>query len=331
MNNGVNYYVKQLKDLPFIIIVNIDNNVIKRNILDSVTKKFIEVSIFAVICLAMVVAIYKRETILRSRSEKATKIATEATKAKTNFLAFTAHEVRSPLGFILTGTEIMQKELLGELPKPYHGYVEGIHQNASIILDFITDILDENQIIEGKFKIVNSMSNIKIITQEAIKVNQARYNNCNIIIIDEYDGNLPMVVCDKRRMVQALGNLISNSIKYSYEGGKIIIKVSIVDFDMIISVIDNGKGMKQEDIKIALTGDGTGQNSHGHSVGSYGLGLPIVRTLLEAHDAKLSIISQLGQGTTVTIRFPKYKLVYNNTLISSSSQSDDDELDTDKT
>ena len=91
MVNGINYFITPLKELPFIIIVNIDNDVIKKDIIDSIAKKFIEVCVFAFSCLFIITSIYKRETFLRAKAEKATTVANNATKAKTAFLAFTAH------------------------------------------------------------------------------------------------------------------------------------------------------------------------------------------------------------------------------------------------
>ena len=161
MANGLNYFIKPVEDFPFTVIINIDNDFIKNNIVQTLTKRFLEVGFLAGFCLIIIIAIYKRETSLRTKAEQATILANNATKAKTDFLAFTAHEIRSPLGFIVTGSEIMSKELFGKIPAEYTKYVEGIHQNAQIILDFITDILDENQIIEGQFKIVNSLNKIE--------------------------------------------------------------------------------------------------------------------------------------------------------------------------
>jgi signal transduction histidine kinase len=311
MINGLNYHFQPLQGLPFTIIVNIDNNIIRHNILDSITKKFVEVSIFAVLCLFIIISIYKRETLLRSKAEAASKQAKKATKAKTNFLSFTAHEVRSPLGFILTGSEIMTKQLFGPLPEKYVKYAEGIHQNSQIILDFITDILDENQILEGKFKIVNSFADITAIIKEAIKQNKGRYNNRTLHIKTVFEKNIPKVVCDRHRMLQVFINLISNSIKYSGENVKILISAAMEDDKLAISVTDSGIGMNPEDIRTALSAYGAVESSVKHSVGSYGLGLPIVKMLLDAHDAKLIIESTPNKGTTVKIIFPRYKLVYN--------------------
>lgn len=312
MVHGINFYIKSIKDTPFVVVVNIDNKMIKQNIISSVTKEFLKVAMFALISLITVIAIYKRETILRARSETAKAIANNANQAKTNFLKFTAHEIRSPLGFILTGSEMMTKELFGKLSKSYMEYAEGIHKNAQLILNFITDILDENQIIEGKFKIQNSINDIVTIIQESVRINKARYNERNIKISVQCDKDLPSLICDKDRMLQVMSNLISNSIKYSNDDTVILVKAYMVQNKLQIQVIDQGCGMRDEDIKTSLSEYGTQENQTYHSAGSYGLGLPIVKMLLDAHDATLKIASndQIG-GTIVTITFPKSKLVFN--------------------
>jgi signal transduction histidine kinase len=86
----------------------------------------------------------------------------------------------------------------------------GINNNSQLILDFITDILDENQILEGKFKIINALHNINDIINEAINNSLARYNKRNISILSNIGDNLPLLICDKRRFVQIMSNLISN-------------------------------------------------------------------------------------------------------------------------
>ncbi|MDP5110770.1 MAG: HAMP domain-containing histidine kinase [Rickettsiaceae bacterium] len=312
MLNGLNYSVSLLKDLPFTMIVNIDNEVIRQDIIDSITKKFIEVCVFAIVFLFMVISIYKRETILRAKAEKATAVANSLTKAKSDFLAFTAHEIRSPLSFILTGSEIMKKELWGKLSPKYKKYAEGIHKNSKLILDFINDILDESQIVEGKFKIINTLTDIPKVIDESIKLaNNKHHNKSRIKIKKEIEEPLPLLICDKRRIQQVFVNLISNAIKYSKDDTTITIMAKVVNDRMEIKVMDQGIGMKEEDIPIALSAYGTLQGIDYQSTGSYGLGLAIVKMLLDSHDATLSLSSVEKKGTTVKIIFPKYKLVYN--------------------
>ena len=318
MINGLNYSVSLLKDLPFAIIVNIDNEVIRQDIIDSITRKFIEVCVFAIVFLFMVISIYKRETSLRAKAEKATAVANRLTKAKSDFLAFTAHEIRSPLGFILTGSEIIKKELWGKLSPKYKKYAEGIHKSATLILDFINDILDESQIVEGKFRIINTLTDIPKVIDESIKLaniklaNTKHHNKSKIKIKKEIEENLPLLICDERRIQQVFVNLISNAIKYSKDDTTITILAKVVDDKMEIKVIDQGIGMKEEDIPIALSAYGTLQGIDYQSTGSYGLGLAIVKMLIDSHDAALSVSSVEKKGTTVKIIFPKYKLVYNS-------------------
>ncbi len=308
MVNGLNYFIKPLEKLPFTVIVNIDHNFIKDDIIKSVAKKFLEVGLLAGVSLIIIISIYKRETSLRTKAEKATILANNATKAKTNFLAFTAHEIRSPLGFILTGSEVMSKELFGRIPSNYTKYVEGIHNNAQIILDFITDILDENQIIEGQFKIVNSLNQIQDIIAQVATSHSGKKN---ISIVTDFEANLPLLVCDKRRITQVIDNLINNSIKYSNENTIITISVKMNEDQMLVTIIDQGIGMKEHEIPIALSKYGTISKNDYTKGGSYGLGLPIVKMLLDAHEAILNIHSIDGKGTTVKIIFPKFKIVYN--------------------
>ncbi len=310
MLNGLNYFAKPLTDLPFILVVNIDSELIKKEIITDLAKSFILVCVFASLSLGAITFIYRGETFLRAKAERSSLVAESATKAKTNFLAFTAHEIRSPLGFILTGSEIMTKEFLGKLPAPYKKYAQGIYDNSKLILDFITDILDENQIIEGKFKIINALTNVQEVINEAIQVNIARFNTRRVEIITEIEDKLPLVICDRRRILQVLNNLISNSIKYSKDDTTITITVKVAYEKMVVTVIDQGIGMKESDIPIALSAYGTLREQDYNSLGSYGLGLAIVKMLLEAHETELIINSVEGKGTTVKMIFPKYKLVY---------------------
>ncbi|MCP5369886.1 MAG: sensor histidine kinase [Rickettsiaceae bacterium] len=313
MLDGLNYHITDIKNFPFILVVNIDNNKIREDILNEMFRRFIIVFICAILSLSIIIFIYKRETTLRARSEKATLIATHATEAKTNFLAFTAHEIRSPLGFIITGSEIMLKELMGEIPNNYQEYVRGINQKAKEILNFITDILDENQILAGKFRIKNELHKICEIIKEAKANSLANFVHRKINITTELSPQLPLLLCDKGRMIQILNNLISNSIKYSEDNTNIELKAIVKDSELILSVRDQGYGIDEDKIPLILSPYGTAHETNKfYSNNSYGLGLSIVTMLVEAHNAELRISSIKGKGTTVKIIFPKYKLVYDS-------------------
>lgn len=313
MLNGLNYYVTGIKNFPFLLIVNIDNSEIREDILNEMLKPVTVLVIFSILSLSIIILIYKRETTLRARSETATLIANHATEAKTNFLAFTAHEIRSPLGFIITGSEIMIKELMGEIPLSYQKYVQGIHQKAKEILYFITDILDENQILAGKFRVKNELHQIYEIIKEAQSSVLANFAHRHVSINIDLPEILPLLLCDKGRMVQIFNNLLSNSIKYSEDNTSIEIKAIVDELGLTFSVRDQGYGIEDDKIPLILSSYGTAQEKQKfYSNNSYGLGLSIVTMLVEAHEAEMRISSVKDKGTTIKIIFPKHKLVYDS-------------------
>ncbi len=305
--SGVNYYLQKLQDQPFVLLVNMDHKDIRGDIFAKITVKFLETSVVAAFILMLIIVIYRRETRLRAKAELASEVAKRAAKAKTDFLAFTAHEIRSPLGFIMTGSEMMQQRLMGDVDERYDEYLEGIHQNGSLILDFITDILDEAQVLEGNFKIVNREAKIKDIIVRAVSVNAAKFHNSKIDV--NIDPDLPLLICDARRILQVMSNLISNAIKYSYPGTVVEIKAKMDNEELCVIIKDQGAGMTEEEIVVAFTKYGTVRKKDFDFIEAYGLGLPIVKMLLDAHSARIVIKSEANVGTTISVLFPQEKLV----------------------
>jgi len=309
MISGVNYHIQKVPDQPLVLLVNMDQESIKNSIFDQVTMKFLETSIVALCLLALIILIYKRETGLRAKSELASEIAKRATKAKSDFLAFTAHEIRSPLGFIMTGSEAMKQRCFGDIDSKYDAYLDGIHQNASLIVDFITDILDETQVLEGTFSVANPEAvDIRDIISRAVSINASRCHSNNVRIDVQIDTNLPMLICDPRRILQVMSNLLSNAIKYSYPNTVVQVVAKMQDENLAIFVIDKGPGMTEAEVNTALTKYGTVRKKDFDFIEAYGLGLPIVKMLLDAHSAKLIIKSEVSVGTEVLVIFPKEKL-----------------------
>jgi signal transduction histidine kinase len=308
MITGQNFCLRKVKGLPFILLIGVDDTEIKHDLYHSVTMQFIEISLIAICFLLVIIFIYRRETWLRRNVELSLDIATKATDAKTDFLAFTAHEIRSPLGFILTGSEMMKRELLGPLPQSYIEYVDGIHQNATLILEFITDILDEAHILEGNFKVVDNKENLEEIIRNSIAINQVKFTKKNLTVDVEIEKGLPDLICDSRRILQIINNLLSNAAQYSFANTKIRIVAQMLNDELCIDIIDQGVGMTDDELKVAFAKYGTIRKKDFNFVESYGLGLPIVLMLLEAHNAKHIVTSRVNVGTSFKIIFPKERV-----------------------
>jgi signal transduction histidine kinase len=304
--SGENYYAKKIQGMPLIISVNMDYGYLRRSLTSKIAVKLIEITITTLLLLILIVFIYKRETWLRSRAEKASRMAIKAMNAKSDFLAYVAHEIRSPLGFIMTGSEIMSKNLFGKVPEVYETYVNGIHNNAKLILDFINDILDEKHIISGNFKMSITHCNVAELVDRAISTNKTRFHTRKININNTVDDNLPFIQADPNRLLQIFNNIISNAYKYSCDGTEISINISYTKSHVIVCVSDQGIGMSNAEIDIALTKYGTVHNNKSPNwIESYGLGLPIVKMLLDAHNGNMEITSQIDVGTEVKIILPR--------------------------
>ncbi|MDX1916897.1 MAG: HAMP domain-containing sensor histidine kinase [Rickettsiaceae bacterium] len=311
--NGLNFHIRKIKHKPYLLIVSLDPIFIKSTYTKKVAIKFIEISVLAVSFLAIVAIIYKRETWLRSKSERASALATKAMMAKSDFLSYTAHEIRSPLGFILTGSEMMLKQLFGPIPSQYKDYVGGIYTNSKLILDFINDILDEKNVAHGNFRLIEEICDLAFIIETSVKNNQTRFHSRKIHINLKIAKDLPFILGDKRKLLQIMNNIISNSYKYSLDNTIIFIEAKRSGRRIKIIVRDQGIGMTNEEIKIALTKYGVVKNNQTNNpIESYGLGLPIVLILTKAHDASLHIDSEIGIGTEVTIIIPEKRVIEKN-------------------
>ncbi|MDX2049901.1 MAG: HAMP domain-containing sensor histidine kinase [Rickettsiaceae bacterium] len=308
--SGANFLARKLKNKPYLLVVSLDPGHITTNFTKKVAVKSLEISILASFFLIMVLIIYKRETTLRSKAERASNVATKAMIAKSDFLAYAAHEIRSPLGFILTGSEIMSKGLFGPLPEKYKEYMKGIHHNANLILDFINDILNEKNVATGNFVLTEEECDLEEIISKSIKINQTRFHIRKVDIELKIEEKLPKILADPIKMLQTFNNLISNSYKYSLDNTKITVSAYRSGKKIKISVQDQGIGMTQEEIKIALTKYGkVHSNKPGTVIDSFGLGLSIVTMLTKAHDAKLEIDSEVGVGTEVSIIIPERRVI----------------------
>jgi len=310
MINGTNYFAKKIRNMPYLLVVSIDAEYIRSTLTQKIAIKFIEIIILASFFLVLVLLIYKRETWLRAKAERASNMATKATIAKSEFLSYTAHEIRSPLGFILTGSEIMDKKLFGPIPQQYQEYVQGINHNARLILDFITDILDERNIINDNIRLEDKICDVKELVEKAILTNRTRFNSSKIAIEKIIPDNLPYLMADARKIMQVLSNLLSNSYKYSLDNTKITVEAKMSAGKLIITIADQGIGMEEDEIQIAMTKYGTVHNGKsGNAIESYGLGLSIVLMLMKAHNAEIAITSKVSIGTTVTLTFPKSRVI----------------------
>jgi len=231
-------------------------------------------------------------------------IKTEAAnQSKSNFLAIMSHEIRTPLNAILGITQIeMQNENISER---HMSAYEKIHSSGINLLGIINDILDLTKIETGKMELIPFEYDVPSLINDAIQLNIVRIGSKPIEFKLTVDENLPVKLYgDEIRVKQILNNLLSNAIKYT-EKGQIHLSVKHIIINenimLVFSVSDTGQGMKEEDRKKIFDEYARFNMAANRSIEGTGLGLNIIKRIVEMMEGEISVESEFGKGSTFTV------------------------------
>ena len=235
--------------------------------------------------------------------------AAAASQSKSQFLAAMSHELRTPLNAIIGFSEMLSREMFGTLDVRYRDYAANIYDSGRHLLGLINDVLDFSKLEAGRFELQDDAIEIEQIISETVKMIGQQAERGGLRLIQDLPPQLPRIHADSRRVRQILLNLISNAIKFTPEGGEIKISANITDGELTLTIADTGIGMSADDIPKALTPFGQIDSRLSRKYDGTGLGLPLSKRLIELHGGTLAIDSVVGAGTTVTIRFPRERIV----------------------
>jgi len=225
-----------------------------------------------------------------------------------DFLAKVSHEVRTPLNSIIGFAELMLQERFGPIGnKRYTGYVEDIHQSGLYALSLLNDLLDISKIEAGKFELNFTAVDVPEIVEDCAASLQPLAKRSRIVLRTSLAPDLPTVVADPRRFKQILLNLLTNAIKFTREGGQVIVSGTLVDGEFRIRVRDNGVGMTRDEIAFAMQPFHQLDTAPRKQTGT-GLGLPVTKALVDANRARLVLSSEPGIGTSADVIFPAERL-----------------------
>lgn len=255
---------------------------------------------------------FLRKALLKGQQDEhrlrvATDEAVMASRAKSEFLANMSHELRTPLNSIIGFSEMIKLERLGELGnKKYVEYAQDIHGSGSHLLQIINDILDLSKVEAGKLELREEPVDIDHMTTACLSIVRERALEKNITVQTRIDPAFPPLSIDELRIRQALINLVGNAIKFTPDGGSVVVEAARSSNDLpYLRVIDNGIGIAPEDIEKAMEPFGQADGSLNRRYEGSGLGLPLTKALVELHDGRIEIDSAEGVGTTVTLVFPQ--------------------------
>jgi PAS domain S-box-containing protein len=233
-----------------------------------------------------------------------------ANRAKSDFLANVSHELRTPLNAIIGFSEIMQMQMFGAIGhKQYAAYADDIHSSGKHLLSIINDILDLSKIEAGRYQLHVDVVDVEETFEDCARLVRERAENAGLQIARQIDPTTPRLLADKRAVKQILINLLSNAIKFTPQGGEVMMAARPAGAPgwVALSVADTGIGIPPEQIDNALSAFGQVDNPFTRSQEGTGLGLPIVKSLVELHGGQFAIESAVGKGTKVTMVLPAQK------------------------
>ena len=272
-----------------------------------VTTNYLEFDDQAYACL------FARDITDRKQAETALRRAKEqaeaANHAKSEFLANMSHELRTPLNAIIGFSEILAMQIFGPLgSERYRSYVEDIHESGNHLLGIINGILDLSKAEAGKLTLDETEVDLAEVLRQSGRMFRTKAAEQGIKLIFDLPEAppeaAPGILADSRLVSQVVINLISNAIKFTNQGTVAVSLGREAGGECYIRVRDTGVGIAKENIAKVVEPFVQVESAFSRGHEGTGLGLPFVQKIMELHGGRLTIESELGEGTTVTVHFP---------------------------
>ncbi|MFD0913885.1 PAS domain-containing hybrid sensor histidine kinase/response regulator [Methylophilus luteus] len=227
----------------------------------------------------------------------------ESDRRKDEFLAMLAHELRNPLAPISAAAQLLQKAKLDEAQVRRTSQI--INRQVKHMTSLVDDLLDVSRVTRGLVELENTVLDISQVIADAIEQVTPLIRARSHLLGLKMTPKAPFVQGDKNRLVQVIANLLNNAAKYTPEGGDIKLKTEVIDGHVHIQIADSGIGMTPELVDRAFDLFAQAERTSDRSSGGLGLGLALVKSLVELHHGTVTCESAgLGKGSLFTVRLP---------------------------
>lgn len=258
---------------------------------------------------------------MAERLQKREERLAELDRLKSEFVSTVSHELRTPLTTIKALTRLLMRDGLDETKR--REYVETISVECDRQIDFVLNLLDLSRIEGGVLRVTHERVDVSEVMSSIVKAETRSAEKRRHALRVEPNPDLPPACGDPKELRRVLSNIIENAIKYTPDGGRIILSARQEDSQVAISVTDNGRGIPPEDMPIlfdkfhrgrpapqsAAMGDGTcnAEFFEDADVSGVGLGLYLGRNVMEQMGGRISVKSQVGVGSTFTLHLPLWR------------------------
>lgn len=228
----------------------------------------------------------------------------EVEEIKSDFISIVSHELRTPLSAIKGFLSMIINKDFGELNDKQFHFLNRVYQSNQRMVDLVEDLLDASHIESGKINLVQNPTAPEAVINEVVSELASKGFERQILLKVKRRQRLPLVLADENRLRQILTNLVDNAIKYSFPKGEVVIDFKVVGDELITSVSDNGVGISPAQVERIFQKFGRVYNPMSVQAGGSGLGLYIVKRLVESHGGKIWATGKEGKGSKFSFSLP---------------------------
>lgn len=237
---------------------------------------------------------------------QANREAKQADQLRAETLATLSHELRTPLGAIKGYCTALLLEEVSWPEEKQREFLHLIDEECDAMQTMISTVLDSSLIDVGQLVLEYQPVRMERLAREAVDEMRPRAGNHNIVL--DFPAEFPIIDADPLRVKQVLRNIIHNAVKYSPDGGLVVIRGEVRLTDVTVSIADQGVGISPENLIPLFEKYFRVKSPAGYHIPGTGLGLPVARAIVEAHGGRIWAMSQVGKGTTLYFSLPRQGL-----------------------
>jgi CheY-like chemotaxis protein/nitrogen-specific signal transduction histidine kinase len=228
----------------------------------------------------------------------------KSNEQKNRVLGVAAHDLRNPLGVILSYSEFLEESARGVLNAEQREFVAVIKSTSEFMLRLVTDLLDVTAIEAGRLTLDRHPTDLSQLVRHNVALNAVLAKRKEIIVELDPLPALPTILLDPGKIEQVLNNLITNAVKFSHRGSRVRVRLTCADALVTVAVEDQGQGIPAADLSKLFTPFGKASVRTTAGEHSTGLGLAIVRNIVDGHGGRIWLESEVGKGSTFFFTLP---------------------------